>query len=99
MVGRPINENKMLAELNGEKTYRGSSHGCGTNERYTNGGGCVHCARRKTREQREALERERSAGDSDRHVIAETFLESALDSRAKGAVEEIEFQKSIDDLM
>lgn len=54
MTGRPINENRMLAELAGEKTYRGSTHGCGTNERYVNGGACVFCARRVQREQREA---------------------------------------------
>lgn len=52
--GRPINESRMVAELAGEKTYRGSTHGCGTNERYVNGGACVHCARRIQREQREA---------------------------------------------
>lgn len=54
MTGRPINENRMLAEINGETIYRGSTHGCGTNERYVNGGACVFCARRVQREQREA---------------------------------------------
>lgn len=44
----------MLAEINGERTYRGTPHGCGTNERYTNGGACVFCARRVQREQRQA---------------------------------------------
>ena len=62
MAGRPIDEARQQALLIGETTYRSStSHGCGTNIRYTNGGACVFCARRKSREQREALERENKA--------------------------------------
>lgn len=65
MVGRPINKNRELAVLYGEKTYRGSTHGCGTNERYVKGGGCVHCARWTALSQREALrEKQRSVNDS-----------------------------------
>ncbi len=56
MTGRPINQNKELAILYGEKTYRGSEHTCGTNERYVTNGGCVHCTRDKQR-----IMRERSA--------------------------------------
>lgn len=52
--GRPADQARMLAEINGEHTYRGTPHGCGTNERYTKGGACVFCARRVQREQREA---------------------------------------------
>lgn len=52
--GRPADQERMLAQVNGERTYRGTPHGCGTNERYTIGGACVFCARRIQREQREA---------------------------------------------
>lgn len=70
MVGRPKNENRELALLYGEKTYRGSEHGCGTNERYTIGGGCVHCARTKSLEQREALlEKQQAALDSESPTV------------------------------
>lgn len=65
--GRPINEARMIAEINGEKTYRGTPHGCGTNDRYTNGGACVFCARRIQREQRQAridLESQRRTGEA-----------------------------------
>jgi hypothetical protein len=55
MVGRPINKNKEMALILGERTYRGSTHACGTNERYTSGGGCVYCARLKANAQRAAL--------------------------------------------
>jgi hypothetical protein len=65
--GRPVNEARMIAEINGERTYRGSTHGCGTNERYTIGGACVYCARRVQREQREArvADLERLATDAN----------------------------------
>jgi hypothetical protein len=54
--GRPINTDKSLAIFLGEKTYLGGIHRkCGTNVRYTSGGGCVHCARTIATEQREAL--------------------------------------------
>ena len=55
MAGRPINERHELAVLMGDKTYFGSEHDkCGTFERYTKGGGCVHCARVIASEQRAA---------------------------------------------
>lgn len=76
MVGRPINQNKMVAEVAGEATYRGSEHGCGTNERYTKTGSCVFCARRKQREGREAriamAQRDAEARDQ-----SEAFLDLA----------------------
>lgn len=56
----------MLAQINGERTYRGTPHGCGTNERYTNGGACVYCARRIQREQREARAANISSIDEER---------------------------------
>lgn len=45
--GRPINQSKMLAHLNGDKTYEGKRcKKCGATERYTRGGGsCVACQR------------------------------------------------------
>ena len=56
MAGRPINENLATAKLAGDRTYIGSVHSdCGTSERYTSGGGCVHCARAKQTAMREAL--------------------------------------------
>lgn len=56
MAGRPINENLATAKFMGDKTYLGTTHeDCGTNVRYTSGGGCVHCAREKATEMREAL--------------------------------------------
>lgn len=61
--GRPADQNRMLAEINGERTYRGTPHGCGTNERYTNGGACVFCARRVQREQRQARIQEMLAAE------------------------------------
>lgn len=86
MAGRPKNENRELALLWGDKTYRGSSHGCGTNERYTIGGGCVHCARVKALAQREALiEKQQAAADADA---------GALDSDSSAA-----YEAGIDDLM
>lgn len=55
MAGRPENASRANAALMGDKTYIGSVHDkCGTNERYTKGGGCVHCARVIATEQREA---------------------------------------------
>lgn len=70
--GRPASEPRMLAEINGEMTYRGTPHGCGTNERYTKGGACVFCARRIQREQREArIESQRLATE------ANAFLDQA----------------------
>jgi hypothetical protein len=61
MVGRPINQDKMLAELEGRSTYTGSPHSCGNDVRYVKGGGCVHCAREISRAQREALAEKRAA--------------------------------------
>ena len=56
MAGRPKNANLEIAKLAGDKTYIGSVHdACGTNERYTSGGGCVFCARMKQTEMRNAL--------------------------------------------
>lgn len=53
MVGRPINENLATAKLIGDKTYEGLEHAaCGTNVRYTSGGGCVYCARTKQTQMR-----------------------------------------------
>lgn len=55
MSGRPINQSRMIAVLNGDKTYTGTPHDrCNTTERYVSGGGCVHCARVIATEQREA---------------------------------------------
>lgn len=55
MPGRKINEDKVRAKEFGLKTYTGAVHSkCGTTDRYTSGGGCVHCARIIATEQREA---------------------------------------------
>jgi hypothetical protein len=54
LPGRFKSEARELALLYGDKTYRGSTHGCGTNERYVKGGACVYCARLKQTEQRDA---------------------------------------------
>lgn len=72
MVGRPINESRKLAVLIGDKTYIGSVHGCGTNERYVKGGGCVHCARWTASSQRTALrekQQQQAIGDSVKEVL------------------------------
>lgn len=58
MAGRPPNEALAIAKLAGDRTYEGSAHAkCGTTERYTSSGGCVHCARLKQAEMRDALTR------------------------------------------
>jgi glutaredoxin len=55
MRGRPQNAERQLAVELGFPTYIGLAHArCGTVERYTKGGGCVHCARVIATEQREA---------------------------------------------
>lgn len=53
--GRPQNVERQFAIEFGYPTYTGAVHPrCGTRERYTNGCGCVHCARVIATEQREA---------------------------------------------
>jgi len=53
--GRPANEDRQNALALGLPTYTGLPHArCGTRERYTKGGGCIHCARVLATEQREA---------------------------------------------
>lgn len=69
MVGRPINQNRVNAEVFGEKTYRGSTHGCGTNERYVRGHGCVYCARTKALAQRQALREKQAVNDSENKAL------------------------------
>ena len=55
-MSRPLNEDRQAAITLGYRTYTGAPHSkCGTTERYTGTGGCVHCARRIATEQREAL--------------------------------------------
>lgn len=56
MAGRPANADRQNAIALGLPTYIGAVHSkCGTNVRYTNGGGCMHCAREIAERQREAL--------------------------------------------
>src|SRR5258708_5905193 len=57
--GRPVTESRMLAILNGDKTYHGKRcKKCGATERYTRGGGsCVACQRAHSIESRAALKR------------------------------------------
>jgi len=77
MAGRPHNENLAIAKLAGDKTYEGSIHAaCGTTTRYTSGGGCVHCARAKQTEMRDALAEAKRARET-----ADGFLETAVDNR------------------
>lgn len=53
--GRPSNPDRQNAITLGFRTYTGALHTrCGTTERYVSSGGCVHCARVLTTEQREA---------------------------------------------
>lgn len=55
MVGRPINQDRIDAIDLGLKFYEGEPHkNCGRTLRYASGGGCVHCARLISNEQREA---------------------------------------------
>jgi hypothetical protein len=54
MPGRPINESRVNAIIQGERTYEGAEHWCGSTVRYVRGGGCVLCARRIQTEQRDA---------------------------------------------
>lgn len=76
MAGRPINENLATAKLCGDKLYTGSTHEpCGTNLRYTSGGGCVHCARAKQTEMRNALRNQQ-----DGKSTADAFIEHAASS-------------------
>jgi hypothetical protein len=54
--GRPINEDRQNAIALGLREYTGTRHArCGTNQRYVAGGGCAHCARLISAEQRAAL--------------------------------------------
>src|ERR1035437_4135550 len=54
MNGRPINADRQNAILFKLTTYTGRVHECGTTQRYTSCGACVHCARLLATEQREA---------------------------------------------
>lgn len=64
--GRPLNESLAVARIAGDKTYEGSMHPvCGTTTRYTSGGGCVHCARQKQQEMRDALANEKRSAAVD----------------------------------
>lgn len=94
MAGRPLNERHELAVLMGDKTYFGSMHDrCGTFERYTKGGGCVHCARVVATEQREARK------------FLQTMEEQKVASRDEGLLDTpapnglSAFDQSIEDLM
>jgi hypothetical protein len=76
MTGRPINEDRQNSIALGLMTYTGTVHRrCGTNIRYVSGGGCVHCARVISAEQREArkylLQQEREYKESQREEQAE----------------------------
>jgi hypothetical protein len=78
MAGRPINKDRQDAIEFGFPTYVGVMHRrCGTTERYTNGGGCVHCARVIASEQREArkllLQHREQFEDDGAEVIAENL--------------------------
>lgn len=91
MSGRPINQDRATSVELGYPTYIGMEHSaCGTSERYTKGGACVHCARIIATEQRAA-----------RKYLAH----HALDNAPEMAIEESEadrrarIEASIDELM
>jgi hypothetical protein len=44
--GKARNEDRDLALALGLKTYRGSVHECGKNERYVSNNACVECSRK-----------------------------------------------------
>lgn len=95
MTGRPINEDRQNAVALGLKTYTGTPHSkCGTTERYTKGGGCVHCARLIATEQREARNYLRSGGVNQTE-------EQALDIADDLSIDDPEARTraAIDDLM
>jgi hypothetical protein len=103
MTGRPINEDRQNSIALGLMTYTGTVHRrCGTNIRYVSGGGCVHCARVISAEQREArkylLQQEREYAESQREEQA--AQKEALDNSEKiGDDAEARRQASIDELM
>jgi hypothetical protein len=74
MAGRPKNANLETAKIAGDRTYIGSVHeACGTSERYTSGGGCVHCARTKQTLMREALAKSRLTSEQAGHIPQEPW--------------------------
>lgn len=90
MTGRQVNEDRQNAIALGLMTYIGKTHPrCGTNVRYVNGGGCVHCGRVVATEQRQA-----------RIYLKKMQAEGALDTAPEPAVEpEKTFDESVEDLM
>lgn len=107
MSGRPINEDRQNAIALGLKTYKGAKHvKCDTVERYVSGGGCVHCARIISTEQRQAriylkrMEAQKVANRDDDLLDspAEDGLE--IDDRKETEDERrARFEESIEDLM
>ncbi len=89
--GRPQNQDRQNALATGLPTYTGLPHArCGTRERYTKGGGCVHCARIIATEQREArkfLLQNRTALDTEPE--AEVDTPEAAEARRQADIDEL----------
>lgn len=92
VAGRPLNASREDAVLQGFRTYTGSPHSkCGTTERYTKGGACVHCARIVATEQREALKYQQAQA-------AGIQPQDPLDSEpGDGLTEQQRYDQSIED--
>lgn len=96
MTGRPLNEDRQLALLSGDKTYIGSPHDrCGTNVRYVKSGGCVRCARVIATEQREARKYlinqngEVPQNSVDKSVPDEVPVEDDAAARSRAAIDDL----------
>jgi len=96
--GRPTNEARQTAIELGLNTYTGTTHRrCGTDQRYTAGGACIHCARLRSAAQRGARILIKDQNEAD---------ETPLDNAAQDGLEideeaaaEARRQASFDDLM
>ena len=104
MSGRPKNDNRQNAIELGLGTYTGASHSkCGTSERYVSGGGCIHCARLASADQREQLKMLKTyaaeqAEEKQREEdgVNQPLMEGVDNGKTP---EQIAFEQSIEDML
>lgn len=104
MSGRPINEDRQNAIALELTTYTGAVHRkCGTDQRYVNGGGCIHCARLIATEQRDARKflKQHAINEAEQKVRDNdgVALDSTMDDGLDADEAEARRQASIDELM
>lgn len=106
-MNRPLNVDRQNAITFKLTTYTGSEHKCGTSQRYTSTGTCMHCARLLAAEQREALKvlraqaKVKATSEDPVNYDHEDVLDivEPLVAEMVDQAEADRFRQSVDDLM